>query len=202
MAQLTPKEAFRDLKRNLSQIRKRFVNPHLGALSATTDMRLDLYAFVVLAHAEFEHYFEHVSLWLLTYTKDRWVSQQKPSQPLVALALRYTGTVDWSVDQRAYDRIRTYLDDVAVKKHSRAIADNNGTGLDYLESLLCPLGIDVPSEAVQRASLTLLVRLRGDRAHKNRSSAVNAKSPTDLVSMVDDCLRLAETVRDAVLAAR
>ena len=201
MSLTTPKAAFQLLKRHVARMNKWFIVPHAGSLKLGSNEQLDLDAYVVLCHAELEYYFEELAKWLLDTMVHRWRMQSKASGGLVALALRYNATaVDWSVESTHFERVRTFLEDKAKKDHSHLIDNNHGTGLDYLLKMLAPLGIDIPRDANWRNSLDILVRVRGERAHKGRLGATILKSPTDLSIIVADCVKLAEKVRDLVLA--
>ena len=199
----TPRAAFADLKRHIKAIDARFLQPHIGLVKPPKPSeQLDLDAYAVLCHAALEQFFEELSAWLLHRTIDNWTTRSRAGGATVGLALRYTNKIEWESEEAHFDRIRDFLDAHVRKEHSKVIGNNHGTGIDYLVSILCPLGVDLPKDANLRNSLDALVRVRGERAHKNRLGAKIVKSPGDLQTMVRDCVDLAEAVRDRVLAAK
>ena len=193
MSLTKPKLSWKRLVKHLDQLEKRFVAGNLNLLRVTARAKLELDAYVVLSHAEFEQFYEDLAKWRLHRIVEQWIHKGKASGATMALVLAYNADIDRAGEQANFDRVRLRLQ-VAKREHSRLIHDNHGTGIDYLWRLFCPLGVDIPSDVALRASLEGFVKLRGERAHKNRLGATIQKSPADLRVIVGDCLKMAQRI--------
>lgn len=192
MALEQPSQLFRNLKRNIKHLQSRYLNRHLrtaptGA-TPSTPYSLDVSAFAVLSHAEFEQFFEETALWVLDEAETIWLTQQHTCRALVAL-LAYAGDPP-SFDSGFFDAIRLRMKTLKPN-HSKLVESNNGVGIEYLKKLFRPLGLHIPDDARQVAALASLAKIRGDRAHRG---LLGARIPLDAKAVnlsVTDCLPIA-----------
>ena len=80
-----------------------------------------------------------------------------------------------------------------------AIQDNHGIDVKYMRKLLTPIGIDVPQNAQELASLVILKNIRGMYAH---SFARNKKplAPEDAQNAVFDVFNMVEKIKNKALS--
>jgi hypothetical protein len=108
---------------------------------------------------------------------------------------------DDAVPVPVFDKIRTALDEAKIRM-SKVVKDNHGITLDHLRTLFTPLGVNVPADPVMTASLELLVKMRHQWAHRDRTSAKVIKSAKDAQTTVSDCLALAKKLSAEVASVR
>jgi hypothetical protein len=199
----SPVEELKGLRRTLAELTRRFIDPHAEAapgILPSREAELDCRAYIVLAHAALEQYFETLALWVLHKIRDGWILRRRSTVCLAALMLsRGAAAGDEEEHTLAFDRLRAELQE-AVQDLSKAVYENHGASMQHLRRLFYPLGVDIPDDARWKGSLETLSRLRGEIAHRRTLGATVIPSATDLRQIVlDDCsafaAKLASTVR-------
>ena len=163
---------------------------------------LDVAAVVVLTHGAVENFVEGLALWVLDQSVANWTARQRASRCIASLLLFQGSPAAPDVPTTIFDNLRTSLA-AAKETVSRAIHENNGISPRHLRGLFYPLGVDVPTDAVQTASLDLLVRIRHQWAHQFRFGGARVlKSARDIQVTIKDCIDFADGLRKNAAAAR
>jgi hypothetical protein len=199
-----PSVELKALVRSVKEIEARFLLPHLGLPTLTTPSRkeiLDVAAYVVLVHGVLEDFAEGLALWVLSRSVANWTKQKRATRSTASLLLYQKVPPGDAPPASVFDNIRTALDD-AKTRMSKAVNDNHGITLDHLRTLFMPLGVNVPADPVLTASLELLVTMRHQWAHRDRTRAKVIKSAKDAQTTVSDCLALAEKLSAEVASVR
>lgn len=200
-----PLSEFKALKRFIGQIEKHFLADYLVApvlRPPTHDESLNVAAYVVLAHGAFENFFEGVGLWVVQCAEKSWVYKKRVTRCTASLLLyRKAPEADIAPGVSIYDNVRINLAE-AKADVSKLIEQNHGIATKHLRSMFGPLGIDISDDAVQVASLELLVSLRHQWAHQYRFGAKVTKSANDVKQAVADCLLLAEGLANSAAKCR
>lgn len=203
----TPDIAFNNLKAIIESLEATFITPALASRALRTLSKpelLYLSAYVVLAHAAFEEYFEELATWALDAAVEDW-RHGKVRQAAAALLLHHgkPSPVDEDTSPAgAYDRVREELERLKTPFSRFIVKDNHGISLKYLKKLFYPLGVDMPSSVRMMGSLDTFAGLRGAAAHTATRGAKKHKDPGDTTKIVNDCLDLAEEMKRRVLAIR
>jgi hypothetical protein len=159
-------------------------------------------AYIVLAHAALEGFFEDLAFWILDRVVINWTNSRRVS---VATACLLLGAAPSAVDnsKSIFDQVRQALD-AQKSTMSRLIrVDNHGISERHLRTLLGPLGVglEVATNPTHVASLGNLARERGSRAHNNFGATVHVTA-SSAKSWVDDCLALAGDMVNHAIAMR
>ncbi len=202
-----PDLEFTNLKSTIESLEATFMLPALVARTRRTLSKSELLclsAYVVLSHAAFEEYFEDLAIWALDAAVEDW-RHGNIRQAAVTLVLHLGKP--FPVDEHssptgAYDRVREELDRLKPPFSRFITKDNHGMSLKYLKKLFYPLGVDIPNDVRMMASLDTLAGLRGALAHTSTRGAKKHLDPRDTIEIVNDCLDLAEAMKNRVLAIR
>jgi hypothetical protein len=149
----------------------------------------------VLAHAEFEYYFEERSKELCMWSVDRWNTHGKPSRIIAALLANFGSEMgkpkptdpQWVLDVALTARIAS-----ANTKFHQLVDRNNGIKEDNLLKLLLPIGIDMTEvEPAWIATMEAFGRDRGSIAHRLASMhrLTSLPNPFDELETVMQILR-------------
>jgi len=199
-----PNIELKALERSVKEVEARFLTPHLGPPTLTAPNRneiLDVAAYVVLVHGALENFVEGLAQWVLDKSVTNWTNQKKTTRSTISLLLHHKVPPDDISTLSVFDNIRKALDD-AKERMSKVIHDNHGIALDNLRTLFMPLGVNLPTDTVLIASLTLLITIRHQWAHQDRRITKVFKSASDMQTTVSDCLKLAKKLSDDVASIR
>jgi hypothetical protein len=199
-----PSVELKSLERSVKEIEEHFLTPHLGPPTLAAPSRkesLDVAAYVVLVHGALENFAEGLALWVLDKSVSNWTMRKKTTRSVVSLLLYQKIPPDDAQPLPVFDNIRTALDESKTRM-SNVIKNNHGISLDNLRTLFTPLGVNVPTDTVQIASLDSLISMRHQWAHQDRRSAKVFKSAKDVQTTVSDCLKLAKKLGTEVASIR
>ncbi len=167
--------SFRTLERELKTLRRHLLPAQrsaTGVYPKSTYTRV--YGYRVLAHAEFEFYFEERAKELCKWSVDRWKNSQKASRVIASL-LSYYGYA-MSSPKANREQWLAEIDFIAhIEKASTVfhagVANNHGIKEQNIIQLLLPIGID-PSDLdnVWLANIEAFGRSRGSIAHQSPSA--------------------------------
>ena len=201
----TPAVEFQALRRSIAEFEGRFLSEHLASPPSLSPPGrkelLDVAAFVVLTHGSVENFVEGLALWVLDRSVSNWTTRRRVSRCTVSLLLFQSAAAVPEAPTTIFDNLRVSLDE-AKESVSKAIRENNGITPRHLRELFYPLGVDVPTAAVQTASLELLVRIRHQWAHQFRFGAQVLRSAKDIKVTADDCIAFADDLRRKAADAR
>jgi len=202
MTMPTPDESLADLEATIGAVRTRYLAPHLAHADLaipSPEERLDMGAFVVLAHAALEDFFERLALWVHGRIQATWSVRGKAPIPTLATILHLRGRrkVDSATSSTIFDRVHEELLEVA-KDYSNLVEHNHGASSSYLRELLYPLGVDLPADAKLIGSLDSFCDLRGDAAHRAIGMVTTISSAKGVDALASDCLQFAKEVKASV----
>jgi hypothetical protein len=202
----TPAAEFRALKRSAKEFEARFLSAYLAFPPSLDPPRrkelLDVAACVVLIHGALENFVEGLALWVLDRSVSNWTNSRRASRCTASLLLFHGPPPIPDEPTTIFDNLRVALA-AAKESVSRSIHENNGISPRHLRVLFYPLGVDVPTDAVQTASLDLLVRIRHQWAHQFRFGGAQVlRSARDIQLTINDCIAFADDLRQKVAAAR
>jgi hypothetical protein len=200
----SPSVELKALRRTVKEIEERFLLPHIGPPTLTQPGRkeiLDVAAYVVLVHGALENFAEGLALWVLSRSVANWTKNKKTTRCTASLLLYQKAPADDAPPISVFDNLRTTLDD-AKTRMSKVVHDNHGITLEHLRTLFMPLGVNVPADPIQTASLDLLVTMRHQWAHQDRRRTEVVRSAKDAQTTVSDCLALAEKLSAEVASVR
>lgn len=159
-------------------------------------------AYCVLAHAAFEEHVERLSLEIMLHALGLWSTGKRATQSLLTLSMFYGIRVEYSEDENnnqatTLDLLRDAVEEIK-RRHSHALANNQGFSLKYLRSIFTPVGVDVPQDVIIISSLRTLADARGFYAHTSakaghfidQKKAAHPMSPEKAKGVVNDCLKL------------
>lgn len=199
------------LQRHIEDLKDRFLDQFLPPDPAhrPENYEHEVKAACVLAHAALEEFVESVSMLVMTASIDRWMTERRATDSLLALCLRHGVAIkvedDEEVPQRScFDLLREAVGE-AKKRHSKSIQDNHGFSLKYLRAALIPVSINPPVDLRLTESLKTLTSARGAFAHsaaKRAEFPVGRKSgraratlsPEDAWNAISDCLLLCKEI--------
>jgi hypothetical protein len=199
MTETGPNAELAALKSAIEELEQRFLNAHLGAPALaipSRDEMLDVAAYVVLAHGALENFVEGLALWILDRLVDDWTKHKKTTLCTTALLLYQPNPENNDSQRSVFDLIRVALDQ-AKDRVSKLVHDNNGVTTRHVQTLLLPLGINVPTDLVLTGSLEWVVSIRHEWAHRYRYNKTTiAASAEDARRAVSDCLTFAKKMVD------
>jgi hypothetical protein len=201
----SPAAEFAALKRSIREFERHFLTEHLAAPASLAPPGrpelLDVAAFVVLTHGAVENFVEGLALWVLDRTVDSWTARQRAGRCTASLLLFQSSPGTPDAPTTVFDKLRVSLTE-AKNDLSRTIRDNHGITPRHLRQLFYPLGVDVPTDAVQTGSLELLVQIRHQWAHQFRFGAQVLRSARDIRVTAYDCVAFADDLRRKASSAR
>ncbi|WBF68237.1 hypothetical protein LN040_03800 [Desulfovibrio subterraneus] len=171
---MTPQ--FRVLKKRIKELRKHFLPKKPDLAGDYSDRRLDYArAYLVLAHAEVEHYFEDVAKGIAIKYFGEWKSHRKCSSVILSLVACYKYNWDIQCDSESLkgqsskkfdDAVFDLIDD-ASRQFIGKIQKNNGVKADNIKDLVIPIGIPLDSlDSVWLNDMDAFGSRRGDVVHK------------------------------------
>lgn len=189
----------KDLTTYVNALAAKFVDGHIPAVPGTPPESYEdhVKAYCILAHAAFEEFIERVALGLMDYATERWQSQRRTSDVILALLCRYGEKMqiddnETSPEKKPFDYLRLLVEN-AKKSFSQDIHRNHGVSILYLKNMLIPVSIEISQDLNQLNSLKQLSDGRGTYAHKGQVRSVLA--PEDAKRYVKDVLALCDDVR-------
>lgn len=176
---------FRALEREVERLRSNFlpaVFDPLGSYPHASKVQAGTRAFIVLAHAEIESYFEGRAKEIARASEDLWKTRARASQPFnFILATHGRELAVHSAFVAGNDEAPTRYDKcvaAAFQSYYKAIKDNHGIKEPNFLSLFTPLGV-----LISRFNSTLLTNLeafgslRGDQAHHSAQAVITPLDP-------------------------
>lgn len=188
------RRTYRKLQQALRKLEDEFIATYLAAaptLAINTSETIATSAYIVLAHAALEGFFEDLAFWVLDRVVTNWTNHRRVS---VATACLLLSAAPSAVDntKTIFNQIREALDAQKAAMSRLIRFDNHGISERHLRALLGPLGVglEVATNPTQVASLGNLARERGSRAHNNFGATVHITASSAKM-WVDDCVALA-----------
>lgn len=196
-------DLYKDLESYIQRIKLKFIKQYLPTKPGVTpdDYKDDVKAFCLLSHALFEDYFEKIALTVMEESIERYINKTEITKPLLTL-LSYSDTrmpIEEKIDKRvrfdsnkkAFDRIKEVLKETK-SQISAEIERNHGMSIKYLPYIFLPVHISIPSDTIILGSIAELAKARGEYAHGRADYTI---SPEKSEEIVNDCLRLCESVK-------
>jgi len=172
---------YRELGRRFSSLRKSLLPPKFNPTGTYTDAWLDrTRGYLLLTHAETEHYLETVVKKLVTRQVAEWQNHRRATSVLLALTLSFK--LAWSIgrdadfeafskallSERKIDKSVTELVVAANTQFHIKVRENHGIKEENLKTLLIPIGFDMtqldPSLLIEMENFG---RIRGENAHQS-----------------------------------
>jgi hypothetical protein len=189
---------YASLKRFISEIEAKFLQPHLGSPTLAPPSRnesLDVAAFVVLAHGAIENFVEGLALWLVSRLEHGLIYRKRISRATAALLLsQEKPSHNYEDKYTAFNDLRDAVQ-LAKSDVSRRIEQNHGIAPRHLRAIFRPLGVNVTDDPILIGSLDLLVSIRHHWAHQYRYARFPVKvhrSANDVQKTASDCLQVAQ----------
>jgi hypothetical protein len=172
-----PKQStqFKLLCKNLIKLEKIFLSMKMKLDgSYTLSEQAMIRAYGLLAHAEFEYYFENVASEVVMKAYKKWTSDKKPSHILMSVTSFMEinkkipenvsgGKINTNEEGNIGNRVLEY-----INKYNAMIANNNGIKEIDLLKILLPLGIHLNDiDPTFLISIDSFGRGRGEIAHKS-----------------------------------
>ena len=195
----------RKLERALSTLEDELIADYLTApptLAINASETIATSAYIVLAHAALEGFFEDLAFWILDRVVTNWTNSRRVSVATACLLLRAApGVVDDTGS--IFDQVRRALDAQKATMSRLIRVENHGISERHLRSLLGPLGVglEVATNPTHIASLSNLASERGNRAHNNFGATVHVTA-SSAKTWVDDCVVLAADMVAHAIAMR
>lgn len=182
------------LKRRVQALKKHLLPKHASLTGDYSRRQIDgIAGYLVLAHAELEHYFEEKALELVDLSFSSWLGKKSVSRPLLCMVTYYAGErkgppQSFDVNQFKDRNIDTLIGN-AVNQHKSRITGNNGIRENDICDILFPIGFsynDLSTTLV--ASLSSFGKRRGSFAHQSTPKAISANQIDPFVEakMVED----------------
>ncbi|WP_103669823.1 HEPN domain-containing protein [Pseudanabaena sp. BC1403] len=188
---------FRVLERELLRLKKQFL-PRISPTGLYSDRKIALtIAYIVLAHAEIEAYFEDRVWETALHAKRQWDSQRVASRTLICLVTFSGQKMELPPDTLTpVQGSRTIPDDrikidkkieIAVNAFRGVIHQNHGLKEANLLALLLPIGIDSNDlDPAMLATMNTFGQQRGLVAHSSATSyrATQIPDPANELSKI------------------
>jgi hypothetical protein len=204
----TVRSIYQALNKHVNALQKEFIAQFIPTKPEHTPkiFQHQVKAYCVLAHAAFEDFVEAISLKVMSESMEVWLNKRVCSDSLLALCAYHGVRIECVEDenlpqQRVFDLLRVALKQ-AKKKHSDTLSNNHGFSLQYLRTILTPVGVNIPDDANLANSLRMLADARGSYAHTiaqlaeytDRTKAKKPLVPENARDIVSDCLALCEQI--------
>lgn len=195
---------FKDLENHILDLGIKYIEPHRSKLETPNDYKLDVHSFCILCHAAFEEFLEDITLYSIDRIESEFKSRNRKMSYATICLLHFDEHPVSLTDEKKWKSqcLNDYLvARVAVRKSelsNYATQENHGIDIKYLRKLLLPIGIDVPRDAKELASLDTLKNVRGTYAHSY--ARINKPlAPEDAEKAVDDVLEMVTKIKDKAL---
>ncbi|RGD79976.1 HEPN domain-containing protein [Bacteroides caccae] len=205
MSQKELENKFKELEDHILELAIKYIAPHTNPLEKPVDYNLDVHSFCILCHAAFEEFLEDVTLYSVDKIEREFNSKLRKFSFATFCFLHFDEHPLSFNDEKKWDntKLNDYLSTRLRERKSElskyAIQDNHGIDVKYMRKLLTPIGIDVPQNAQELASLVILKNIRGMYAH---SFARNKKplAPEDAQNAVFDVFNMVEKIKNKALS--
>ena len=205
MATLTTRR-FSTLQRRVVQLERRLL-PKPSPTGVYSERQYDMVrAFVVLAHAEVEHFLEELASDVLDAVKRRWDQSHSAGRCLSALLMYNDKRLPFP-DALGKQQPKDSFEEVArgaIKKHREfVIRRNHGLKEANILHLYLPMGVlESDLDPLWLAAMTTFGARRGVVAHTSAKRVQSPLDPEAARSMVRNVLEGVELVEPVVLALR
>lgn len=204
MSQESLVNKFKDLENHLLDLGIKYIDPHRSKLEPPDDYKLDVHSFCILSHAAFEEFLEDVTLYSIDRIESEFKSRNRKISYATICLLHFDEHPVSLTDEKKWTSmlLNDYLASRLVSRKAElsryANQENHGIDVKYLRKLLLPIGIDVPIDVKELASLDTLKKVRGTYAH---SYARNNRplAPEDAENAVFDVLEMVIKIKDKAL---
>ena len=204
---------FTNLESELFRLKEQFL-PEISPTGSYTDRETALtIAYIVLAHAEIEAYFEDRVWEIALHSKKKWVSERLASRTLITL-LAFSGqkmelppdTLTAAKGSKMISPEKIKIDkkiELALNAFYRVIDQNHGLKEANLLALLLPIGIDSDDlDSVMLVTMDAFGKQRGLIAHKSATSYRATQTPdpanelNKIQQITQEILRLDNLISD------
>ena len=179
---------FSDLNTYILDLEIKYIEPHQDPLEQPYLYDFDVRSFCILCHAAFEEYVENICL----KVTDEMVSTFKLTQRISYTTLSFLHfnskaeeINDTGLGCTLFEYFKRKLDDAKSTFSNYLMMNNHGVNLKYLDKMLIPLGLDIPSDPRLLGSLDYLAQYRGGFAHTYKRN-VKQLAPEDAKVYVED----------------
>lgn len=226
--------SYNDLSNHLEELAKKFIFNYLdehktnkGNLTLNnekyllkadaneSDYQFDVQAYIVLAHAAFEDYFEKIAKDLMIYSLKKWNDEKIITDIMLMQVAYYVGENDklvLTIDDKSKDKADKLKNLSKFENHIKGlqgkakyffesqIERNHGITIEkYLLKLLIPVAIDINYDADIENAINQLKNYRGKIAHKSGKAISEQPNPLHVYKVVLDCLKLCEDIKEQCL---
>lgn len=179
---------YSDLNTYILDLEIKYIEPHQDPLELPQLYDFDVRSFCILSHAAFEEFVENICIKVVDEMESAFKTTQRISYTTLSF-LHFNSKPDMIGDDDFKCTLFEYLKDKLEKAKSTfsnyVIKNNHGVSLKYLDKMLIPLGLDIPSDARFIGSLDYLSKYRGGFAHTYKRN-VKLLAPEDARSYVED----------------
>lgn len=200
------KDLVKSLEDRLLEVEIKFISPHVCPTASPATYAIDVECYAIFCHAAFEEFAEGLCLIMLDYIEKSWNQKlfSKATLCLLHFDIEKSNSIvsKWDYRNKVFDYIKSEIHKRKGKLSTYAIKGNHGVGIEYLQSLFLPIGIDLPQDVNVTNSLKQLVNLRGFYAHAHSSSrpnVVTVVSPQMVRSYVNDVLEYMNSVANKAM---
>ncbi len=205
MSQEELENKFRVLEDHILELAIKYIGPHTDPLEKPVDYNLDVHSFCILCHAAFEEFLEDITLYSVDKIEREFNSRLRKFSFATFCLLHFDEHPLPLNDEKKWDstKLNDYLSARLSERKSElgkyAIQGNHGIDVKYMRKLLTPIGIDVPQNAWELASLAILKNIRGTYAH-SFARKKNPMSPESALNAVFDVLDMVDKIRNKALS--
>jgi hypothetical protein len=177
------------LSDTLIELEGKFISNHDNPTEDPQDFILDVKSYCVLSHAAFEEFIENLCVKILNEVCENYRLTGRFSFSTLCL-LHFTQADrleddKWPDDQTLYEYFLKKLKEIKQEKSKEILENNHGIGMKYLKKMLLPLGLKLPTNQNQVASLANLAKARGGFAHTAKRAS-KVITPDDALTYVYD----------------
>ena len=172
---------FKELKRRIDYLKKHNLPVENPSGHYSKKEQDEMRSFLLLSHAEFEHYFENVGKQTAKNALDNWIADHNyKSKVLLYLASFIESTERIKKADTSEGKIK------AIYGHYiEILKNNNGIKRDNILNILCPIGIELDQiDNTWLNTITSFGTIRGEVAHTSASTQ-NLRDPNDILKDVN-----------------
>lgn len=179
---------YSDLNTYILDLEIKYIEPHKNPLEQPQFYDSDVRSFCILSHAAFEEFVENICI----KVADEMVSAFKITQRIRYTTLSFIHfnsnaeeIGDNGLGSTLFDYFKNKLEEAKLTFSNYVMKNNHGVNLKYLDKMLIPLGLNIPSDLRFLGSLDYLAKYRGGFAHTYKRN-VKQLAPEDAKVYVED----------------
>lgn len=195
---------FNDLENHILELGIKYIDNHRNPLENPKDYKLDVHSYCILCHAAFEEFLEDITLYSVERIDKEFNSRNRRISFATVCLFHFDehpfGLSDnnkWNSNS-LNDYLTSRLKERKSELSNYATKENHGIDVKYLRKLLLPIGIDVPRNVRELASLDILKNIRGTYAH-SYARKNNPLAPEDAENAVNDVLGMVTKIKNKAI---